>query len=253
MMRLLGLLLTTMVALSALADPARAADDKGAKAVLDKAIEAMGGEAKLGKLDAFRWKSKGTITINGTDNAFTMQGAAQGLDRFRSEFETEFDGAKVKGVAVVNGKKGWRKFGGMGGAMDDDALANEKRNVYLQIVPITLVSLKGKHFGVAMGKEEKVAGKPAVGLKVTGPDGKDFNLYFDKKSGLPVKLVAKVLDFAGTEVTQETVFDAYKDFAGVKKATKAVSKRDGEKFLVVEVTEFEATPKVDAKTFDEPK
>ena len=253
MMRLLGPMLVAMAVLSTLVNPARSDDDKGTKAVLDKAIEAMGGEAKLVKLDAFRWKSKGTITINGTESAFTLQVAAQGLDRFRSEFDGEFGGEKVKGIAVINGKKGWRKFGDMGGAMDADALANEKRNVYLQIVPITLMPLKGKQFKVAMGKEEKVAGKPAIGLKVTGPDGKDFDLYFDKKSGLPVKLVAKVMDFTGTEITQETVFDGYKDFAGIKRATKAVSKRDGEKFLAVEVTEFVATPKVDAKTFAEPK
>jgi hypothetical protein len=252
MTRLLGLLVATAT-LSALAFPARAADDKGATAVLDKAIAAMGGEAKLAKLDSFTWKSKGTITLNDTDSAFTLRGAARGIDRYRSEFEGEFGGQKVKGLAVIDGKKGWRKFGDMLTVLEDDALANEKRTVYLQIVPIVLLPLKGKPFKIAMGKEEKVAGKPAVGLKVTGPDGKDFDLYFDKASGLPVKLVAKVVDFAGTEMTQETVFGGYKDFAGIKKATSAVSKRDGEKFLTVEVTAFESTPKLDPKTFAEPE
>ena len=39
-------------------------------------------------------------------------------------------------------------------------------------------------------------GKPAAALKVTGPDGKDFTLYFDKESGLPVRMVAKVIGLA---------------------------------------------------------
>jgi hypothetical protein len=37
--------------------PARA-DDPGAKAILDKAIKALGGEEKLAKIEAFSWKAK---------------------------------------------------------------------------------------------------------------------------------------------------------------------------------------------------
>ena len=45
------------------------------------------------------------------DNEFTGQSTAQGLDRYRAEFEGEFNGNSVKGVTVVDGDKGWRKFG----------------------------------------------------------------------------------------------------------------------------------------------
>jgi hypothetical protein len=251
MKRFLGAVLATAL-LSAFGAPARA-DDKGVNAILDKAIEALGGEAKLGKLKAFTWKTKGTVTIAGNDSEFTGQATAQGLDRYRSEFEADFNGAKVKGLTVINGKKGWRKFGDMGGEMDEAALANEKRTVYLQLVPVTLLPLKGKGFKVETAGEEKVGGKPAVGLKVTGPDGKDFTLYFAKDSGLPVKMVAKVVDFMGQEQTQESTYSGYKDFAGIKKATRYESKRGGEKFLSGELTEFKALTDVDAKTFDEPK
>ena len=37
-----------------------------------------------------------------------------------------------------------------------------------------------------------------------GPTRKDFKLFFDKESGLPVKLVATVVGFDGNEFTQET-------------------------------------------------
>ena len=53
---------------------------------------------------------------------------------------------------------------------------------------------------------------------------------FDKESGLPVKQVAKVLGFQGQEYTAETTFADYKDFDGIKKATKIEVKRDGETF-----------------------
>ena len=84
-------------------------------------------------------------------------------------------------------------------------------------------------------------------------DGKDFTLYFDKETGLPVKQVAQVRGFMGDEFTQETTFADYKDFGGIKKATKIESKRDGQRFIEQEVTEFKTLDKVDPATFEEPK
>lgn len=106
---------------------------------------------------------------------------------------------------------------------------------------------------MAAAGEEKIDGKPALGIKATGPDGKVFSIYFAKESGLPVKQVGKVVGFGGNEFTQETTFGAYKDLDGIKKATKIESKRDGEKFVELEVSEFKVLKQVDPKTFAEPK
>ena len=225
------------------------ADDNDAKSILEKGIKALGGEEKLSKADAFSWKGKGTISFGGNENDFTVEMTIKGLDRYRREFGND----QFNGVVVLDGGKGWRKFGENGGELEGDALANEKRNVYLNVVPITLVALKGKGFKYEAGGEEKVGDKPAAVLKVTGPDGKDFTLYLDKESGLPVKLVAKVLSFQGDEYTQETTYADYKDFGGIKKATKLVIKRDGEPFQNWEVTDFKVLDKVDDATFSEPK
>jgi hypothetical protein len=95
----------------------------------------------------------------------------------------------------------------------------QRRIVYHLVVPMTLVPLKSKRFKVKAAGEKQVGDKSAVGLKVTGPDGKDFSLFFDKDSGLPVLLVAKIATARGDEVTQETTFADYKEFDGIKKAT----------------------------------
>ncbi|MHB1425477.1 MAG: hypothetical protein ACYC3I_20100 [Gemmataceae bacterium] len=237
----------------ALGVPAGAADDKDVSAVLDKAIKALGGEEKLSKVKAATWKAKGKITFNGSDNEFTSTATVQGLDRFRSTFEGDFDGNKVTGVTILAKNKGWRQFNDNKTDMDADAVANEKRSVYLQVVPMILLPLKDKGFKVGAAGEKKVGDKPAVGLKVTAPDGKDFTLFFDKDSGLPVLLVAKVVGFMGDEYTQETSFADYKEFDGIKKAAKVVSKRDGEKFLESRIIEFKALDKIDPKTFEEPQ
>ena len=137
--------------------------------------------------------------------------------------------------------------------LEGDMLANEKRNLYLQVIPATLIPLKDKSFKLEAAKEEKVGDKPAVGVKVTAPDGKDFTIYFDKESGLPVKVVAKVLGFMGDEFTQESLLGSYKEFDSIKIATKSEVKRNGEKFLDGEVTEFKVLDNVDPKTFAKPE
>jgi outer membrane lipoprotein-sorting protein len=236
-----------------LASSARAADDKDAKAILDKAIKAMGGEEKLEKVKGYTAKAKGKITLGDTDNEFTSETTVQGIDHFRNEFEGEFGGNKVKGVIILAGDKGWRQFGDDKMDMDKEAVANEKRNAYLQGVPVTLLPLKDKAFKIESAKEEKVDGKPADALKVTGPDGKDFTLYFDKESNLPVKLTAKVAGFMGDEAVQDTTFSDYKEVGGIKKAMKIQTKRGGEKFLEQQISDFKVLDKVDANTFTEPK
>jgi hypothetical protein len=227
-------------------------DNKDVQAVIDKGIKALGGEEKLKTVKGMTWKGKGKISFNDNENEFASQTTVQGLDRIHAQFEGEFMGNKVKGVTVLNGDKGWRKFGDMDMEMDKAAVANEKRSLYLQVVPATLVPLKGKGFTVKAAPDEKVGGKRAAVLKVTGPDGKDFTLYLDKESGLPVKQVAKVVGFMGDEFTQKTTFGGYKNFGGIKKATKVENKRNGMKFLAVEITDFKALDKVDPKTFAKP-
>ena len=248
---LLGTLLATAL-LSAQAIPARA-DDKNATAVLDKAIAALGGKEKLTKAGTATWKGKGAITINGDDNPIKTKAVVQGIDRHRAEFEGEFGGNEIKGVTVLVGDKGWRKFGDDTRELDADALANEKHRAYLQVVPMTILPLQGKGFKIEGVTEEKVDDKPAVTLKATGPDGKDFKLSFDKESGLPVRLVATARGFQGEDYTQETTYSDYKDIDGLKKATKIASKRDGMKFITYEVSDFKVLDAVEPGTFDEPK
>jgi hypothetical protein len=229
------------------------ADDQDASAVIDKAVKALGGADKLGAAKSVEWKSKGKLHLNDNDNNFNTKVTAQGIDHFRQEFEGEFDGNPIKGVTVVAGDKGWRKIGDDSNKLEDDALTNEKRTAYLQIVAGMPLLLKGEGFKLEVGDEDKVGGKPAAVLKVTGPDGKDFQLYFDKASGLPVRMTATVTDFQGDEYKQDSAYSNYKDFDGIKRATKIEMKRNDKKFLDMEVTDFKELDKVDAKTFAEPK
>jgi hypothetical protein len=253
MNRRLSLSLTLAIATLSAAN-ARA-DDKAPLAILEKAIKAKGGEEKLKKITTTWVKSKGKVIFNGQENAFTSTATTthDTAVRFRSEFEGEFGGNEVKAVSILNGDKGWRKLNEQVMDMDEDGIANEKRTVYLAALPAALYPLKDAKYKLASVPDQKVKGKEAIGFKVTTPDGKDFTLFFDKESGLPVKSVAEVVGWQGDSFTQETYYSAYKEYNGVKTATKIESMRDGEPFIELEISEFKVLDKAPAGTFDEPK
>ncbi len=247
MRRFFGVVLATGLVLS-VRGGLRAADPDG-KAVIDKAIAAAGGESKLSALESktIETKSKGKLSFGGAEGDFTTRTVTQGFNRFRQEFDGDIGGNQIKGVTVVDGDKGWRNFAGQSGKLEDDALAGQKRATYLSLAPAMLVPLKGKDFKIESAKDDKVDNKPAVVLKIDGPDKKSFQLWFDKDSGLPVKLVATVAGLQGDEFTQETTYAKYKDFDGVKRATKIDTKRNGEKFIDIEITDVKPLDKVESE------
>jgi hypothetical protein len=251
MTRFLGAVVVTVVGLS-LAGPI-SADDKDAKAILDKAVKALGGEQKLSKATAIAWKANGTFTFGENGSEFTGQVTARGVDHARMVFDGKFGDNQFKAVTVLSGNKGWRKFNDDSMSLDQTGLANEKRNLYLLVTPLTLLPLKGKGFEIEMAGEEKVGGDAAIVLNVKGPDGKDFRLSFDKKTSLPVKVLAKAVGPMGDEFILARVYSEYQEFDGIKRPTKLVSTRDGEKFVDEKITDFKVLDKVDPETFTEPK
>ncbi len=241
-----ALLLTTVLCTTSIARQATEANP-----VLEKAITALGGAEKLEKIKSISWKAKGTLSFQGMESPMSTTVTVQGLNFAKQEFEAEFGGNQIKGVSVLAGDKGWRSFAG--NKMPLENMDDEKRNLSLTVLPITLVQLKGKGYKLETLPEEKLGEKPAAVLKVTPAKGKDFKIYFDKESGLPVRLVAKVTGFQGEEFTQDTTLSGYKMLGGINKATKISSKRDGEKFMDQEVTEFTTSEKeADSKLFTEP-
>jgi hypothetical protein len=87
----------------------------------------------------------------------------------------------------------------------------------------------------------------------TGPDGKDFSIRLDKDSGPPISLKGNVVDAEGREFTQETTFEEYREFHGIKVATKLSIKKDGQRYIEVDGMELEVLDKVESDTFAEPK
>jgi hypothetical protein len=203
----------------------------------------LGGEEKLAKIKAFSWKSK--VAFGGAGGESDAEVIFKGLDHMRRTYSAN--------VVVLAGDKGWRKVRDTARALTVEQIATEKRSLYLQAIPIILVPIKGNDFKYETAGEEKIGDKPAVALRITGPDGKDFTLFFDKETGLPVKEVAKLDLPGGREVTAETTFSDSKEFGGFKTATRIEVKSTGfGSGFSQTITDFQVLEKVDDSTFAEP-
>ena len=60
------------------------------------------------------------------------------------------------------------------------------------------------------------------------------------------------MNFQGDDVKQETTYSDYKDFDGIKRATKTESKWDGNPFSMMTFSDFKLIDKPEASRFAEP-
>jgi hypothetical protein len=232
--------------------PAGADDAADARALVEKAVKAHGGQDKLEKFAAATVAFKGKVHVMGQAVDVAGEVLTQGDDRLKVDLQVEVDGQKFRVVNVLAGDKGWMRLGDDTKEMDKDQLAEGREQAYAGWVA-TLAPLADKGFTLATVGEMKVDGKPTLGVKVSRKDRRDVDLYFDKETGLLAKSETRVKDEgSGQEVTEETFYAGYKEVQGTKHAMAFVVKRDGKPFLEGEATEVTLAEKLDATAFAKP-
>jgi len=246
------LLSVLAVGLLLAAGPGWADEQPEAKVLLDKAIKAMGGQAKLAKLGTVSAKAKLTGSPGGQEITIDIDGTWQGMSQYRANADVQEGGNNFKGVLVFNGDKGWIKKG------DDTKDAPEGVVPFIQNIfyagrmPQLLPALKDKAYKLTPLGEVKVGTQAAVGLSISHNDRKDVSLFFDKDNGLPIKSEVRVTGPRGDkEITVEFHYSDYKEFDGVKLCGQITIKLDDLEFKM-ELSEIKGVQKVDDSQFDRP-
>jgi hypothetical protein len=238
--------------LLAAAGPSRADDQAEAKALVEKAIKAMGGADNLAKFKSISLKGKGTVYEPGKV-AFTEQSMSQQVDRYRFELELNVDCNKIQEIIVVNDDKGWIKIADTVQEMPKELVGAFKDYFYALRLASVPVDLLEKDVKLSPLGEMKIGDRLAVGLLVSRKGRRDVNLYFDKETSLPVKgeITARDIE-ADQEVSHEFLFSEYKEFDGVKAYTQMVWNKNGKKYLDRELTELKPEEKLDDSLFGKP-
>jgi hypothetical protein len=223
----------------------RSGEDTDGRALVDKAIKAVGGADKLATHKSATFKGKGTYYGMGDGLPYMGKYAYTWPDKFRMDIEGVF-------TIVLNGDKGWIKEGGETKDMTKEQLAQQIMDQKAGWVT-SLLPLKAKAFDIKATGEAKVGKREALGVKVTRKGYPDVSLFFDKKTGLLLKssFLTKSPEQKFKEVTQDNYYHKYRDEDGVKLPTKMVINRDGKVFVEEEVSDYKAG-KVDAKVFAKP-
>jgi len=107
------------------------AEDK-ARAILEKAIQAQGGEAKVAKLRTMRIKVEGTASFvpGQPDLPFTIEDVWQMPDQYKTSSTFQFQGQKLTQIQAIDGDKGWIQANGQTQVMPKDAFDEMKEQTY---------------------------------------------------------------------------------------------------------------------------
>ncbi|HWY88958.1 MAG TPA: hypothetical protein VNX28_19750, partial [Gemmataceae bacterium] len=231
-----------------------AGPDDQARAVIDKAIRAQGGEASLAKLWLVRLKG----TSKEPGGTTTWEQTVRLPDRMKNVQNGELDGQKASMVVVVSGNRGWtrQQLSGKGKPRE---LAQElpmeivemiKEELYASMLE-TLISLKEKQYQLSALPEAKVNGRLAAVVKVASKGHEDVKLYFDKENGLLVKREQSRDILMLGRIIEEVFYSDYQETDKVKLPRKVVKIADGKKseYQIIEVQFFD---KLDDRVFTNP-
>lgn len=215
---------------------ARADDGVAARAVVDEAIRAHGGEAALAKWPVVTMKTEGIF--HGYDRTpvffFTCVTTVYGAEQYHAALDGELNKQKFRVVNVLNGTSGWIQMAGQGKQVTQDCtlaqLAEFRESGYVSWIS-TLLPLKEPEFTLTLAGEEKDGDRTRVGVRVSSQGHRDATLFFDKESKLLVKTEERATAGTGVEGKVETLLRQYKAFQGVQRPTMVAIYHDGRSLI----------------------
>jgi hypothetical protein len=217
--------------------------------LIDKAIKASGGEAKLATLKTAQFKGKGAGFQGDKEVAsFMLDGSMADHNRVHLNVDVTERGRQQQGVLVIDREKGWFKDKSRNKTEEapKEALAPVQDILFAIRLPSMLPALKGKTYTVTPLGEGK------VGVVVARKDRPDVRMQFDKESGLPAQCEVTIKEPGGREATFQLVFADYTEFGGAKHWTKLTFKKDGMRMGEIVLTAIEPKEKLEDSLFEKP-
>jgi len=222
-----------------------AGDREKALAVIERAVKAHGGVEALNKGPVRVRSGEGVGGLSG-ERPFTTEETVRFPDRCRTVVEQ----GRERLTLVLNGDKGWIQSGGATQEMNKAAFPEWRDELYVWWL-MTLTPLQKDGFDLKPLPDAKVNEQEAAVVKVSSKGFPDASLFFDKKTGLLVK-IARNGTKAGSPIRFEYLYSDHKDFDGVKLPSKEIQKYNGVKFYEVKFTSYKFLSRIDDDTFRKP-
>jgi hypothetical protein len=230
-------------------------DDRAAAvAMLDKAVSALGGEERLAKHTALVMTKKGkSFPGGGTESLdFTTVISCQFPDKIRVDITRSNDKEKTTSLFVGDGVHGWHRVGGKTSELSEQQRTGEGMDPHKAWLARELLRYKGMDYTLNTLTDKLVNDHEACGLRIAQGDKDHILLYFDIKTGLPLKRINEPADPHVKAPLFEINYSDYHDAGGFKYPGKITSLIDGKLGEEFEIVEFKPLEKIDSKVFEKP-
>ncbi len=225
---------------------------EAARKLVDEALAAKGGKAKLAALKGFRIAAAGETAVGPQSVPVETERLLVLPDKMRIDATLM---QKMKLVIVVDGKTGWQLAPDpkTGQPRIVDMGARELETIEFERwrePELILMKAADPKAAIRPGADESIEGKPHGVVRLAAPSGTvEVRIYIDRKSKLVTRMV---YDDGATTETDE--FSDYKDVAGIKVAHTRKSKGTGPNARATKLTvkTVEIDPKIDPALFKKP-
>ena len=230
---------------------------KAAKELVDQAVAAKGGKAKLESIKALKMSAKGTTTIQGHALPVEIERVFVLPDKMRIDATIHAPGQDLKVIVSTNGKTGWQSQPNQTGKNEIADLADRDMDTVEferwrepELILLKAIAANAK---VTPLPDDTVNGAPQSVIRLGAPvQDLDVALYFDKKTKLLTRMTYSDIDPKGVKHTQIDDFADYKDVKGVKVAFKRTSTNQ-DRVTALELGKVEIDPKIEESLFAKPK
>jgi hypothetical protein len=213
-----------------------------AETILDRYVEVTGGKEA--------YQKRHTEIATGTVE-FAAAGLKGTVTRYSAEPDKNYSTLEIEGVGKiemgVTGGVAWEKSAMMGARVksgEEKAQAVRESTMNAPLVWRKLYS-KAVTEGV-----EPVSGEDCYKVVVTPAEGKPETMYFEKKSGLLVKVNTVAVNQMG-EIPVDISVSDYRDFSGILTPTKTVQKAGGQEFSIT-LQSVKVNEEIPADRFEPP-
>jgi len=236
------------------AEPVAPVDPKAlaaARKVIDEALVAKGGKAKLAAIKGFKMLAVGTTPIGPQNVQVETERLFLIPDKMRIDATLA---QRIKVVIGITGKAGWQMAPNQQTGkieVNDISAADIQMIDFERWREPELILLKAADPAAVLtpAPDEDIDGKPHHVVKLASPYVVDVALYIDKKTKLVTRMTYSV---GGNAETND--FSDYKVVGGIKIAHKRKSTGAGKGGGVtdLELKSVEIDPKIDPTVFDKP-
>lgn len=222
--------------------------EKAGRELLDKALAAKGGAARMAKLTSLTITAKGKIIVGPQELPAELVRRYQAPDRLRMDITFAMGGAKAEVVTVLSGDKAWNKQPQTGLQELPPAAVVELRKQIWRDQEFVLVRHKEPGVQVAAMGEQTVDGKKLLAVRIAQPStGTAMIVYLDPRTYLPARMT---YSDGGVESVE-----TYADYKAVDGIQIAHSRRteSPDATLEVEVEDALLNATLDPSLFSKPE